>query len=167
MALSEKVSSELMAWEVYIGWTALCEEFSSPQDWARLEKAKWRKGELVFDELQKKLNIPPGDPFTVAKAIGDWFTKTGYAKIQIHKVSDTQIMYDMGDLIMLPILRSIRSRGFKVLAPEPSTTVFFAAFKKLCNMKAEDIPVPEELKASTPAGMGREMWRLTPLKKTK
>ena len=164
MAISKKIDAKFAAWEVCMAWQAFNEEFgNTPEGVARLEKCRWRKGELVFDELQKKLNIPPGDPFTVAKKIGDYLTETGYAKIEIHKISDTQIMYDMGDLIMLPILRSVRSRGFKVLAPEPSTTVFFAAFKKLCNVKAEDIPVPEDLQASTPEGMGREMWRLSPL----
>ena len=164
MAISEKVATELFVLEVQMTWLAFSQEFgNTPEELGRLEKCKWRKGELMFDELQKKLNIPTGDPFTVAKALGDYLTKTGYAKVEIHKVSDTQIRYDMGDVVMAPMVPIMRSRGRKV-GPEVSTALFFAAFKKLCNVKAEHIPVPDYLQVSIPEDMEREMWRLSPLK---
>ena len=164
MAYAEKIDSQFFAMEVLMGWLMFGEEFgNNPEELARLEKCKWRMGELVFDELQEKLKIPPGDPFTVAKTIGDYLTEIGYANIDIQKVSDTQIMYDMGDLVMVPVLRIARSRGLK-LTPEPSTTIFFAAFKKLCNVKAEHMAVPENLKASVPEGAEREMWLISPIK---
>ena len=162
MRQAERVETEYFNLEVMMSWLALNLEFSSPEELARLEKCKWRKGELMFDEIQEKLKIPPGDPFTVAKAIGDYLTKVGYAKVEIHKVSDTELWCDMGDLILLPMLPTVRSLGGK-MDPEPATTLFTAALKKLCNVKVEHVRTPEHLRASVPEGMNREVWHLSPL----
>lgn len=163
MPMSEWVDSQYFAKELILGWQAMNEEFgNTPDERARLEKCKWRAGELVFGEIQKKLNIPPGDPFTVAKALGDYLTEAGYANIRFHKVSDTEVLYDMGNLVMIPMLPVVRSMGIKVY-PGPSTVLFFAAFKKLCNVKAESLPLPDHLKEGVEEDMLREYWRFSPL----
>lgn len=163
MAYAERVDAQFAFKEVYLGWLWFSLEFgNNPEELARLEKCKWRTGELVFNEVQRKLDIPPGNPFTVAKSIGDYLTRVGYAKFQFMKVSDDEIVCDKTDLVVAPIMPLVRSRGIKV-SPQPSDTLFAAALKRLCNMKAESVPLPENLKASTPKGWEREMWRFSPL----
>ena len=159
MAMSEKIDSEFFALEAFMAWLALGQEFgNTPEELTRLEKCTLRKGELVFDELQKKLNIPPGDPFTVAKALGDYLTKIGYGKFKFYKVSDTEIMWDRADCVVSPVVPIVRSMGVKVV-PAPSDTLFLAAFKKLCSVKV----VEEYLEADLPKGVMRKLWRFSPL----
>ncbi|MBI4188437.1 MAG: hypothetical protein HY529_04425 [Chloroflexi bacterium] len=161
MATAKKVSTEFFNLQVIMAWLAFNQEFgNTPQDMVRLERCKQHTGELVFDELQKKMNIPTGAPFPVAKAIGDFLTESGYAKYKVHKVSDTEIMFDRADMVMDPM---VRNPLIKVL-PAPGDTLFLAAFRKLCNMKVEQIPLPESLRASIPQGMLRKLWRLSPIK---
>ena len=119
----------------------------------------------MFDELQKRLNIQPGDPFTVARAVAKWVTETGYCKVHLHKLSDTETMYGMADIAIKPVLDLVRSRGPAMkVEPASSHTLFFAAFKKLCNMKAEKVPESEQPQVSKPEGVQRwEMWHLSPL----
>ncbi|MBI4188818.1 MAG: hypothetical protein HY529_06395 [Chloroflexi bacterium] len=76
MAISATLDSQFACLEVYLSWTALCEEFNSPEEWKRIDKIKWLKGEEVYEALKDELKIPAGsDPFTVAKAVGDYLTK--------------------------------------------------------------------------------------------
>jgi hypothetical protein len=161
---NDKVDSELFATEVLMTWLALSEEFgNTPEELARLEKCRERKGELVFDQLQKKLQIPSGsDPFTIVKALGDYLTKIGYAKFEVHKVSDTELLRDWDGSIMQPVLPIARSQGIKVY-PAPSSVLFNVALKKLGNMKAERVEVPEHLRTGVTKGLEREMLRLSPI----
>ncbi|MBI4188845.1 MAG: hypothetical protein HY529_06530 [Chloroflexi bacterium] len=163
--MPDKVDSELFATEVLMTWLALSEEFgNNPQELARLEKCRERKGELVFDQLQKTLQIPSGsDPFTVVKTLAAYLTKAGFAKFEVRKVSDTEILRDWDGSIMKPVLPVVRSMGNKVF-PAPSSVVFNVALRKLCNMKAERVEVPEHLKAGVTKGLEREMLRLSPIK---
>ncbi|MBI2288438.1 MAG: hypothetical protein HYY41_02765 [Chloroflexi bacterium] len=166
MPENEKVDSLFFATEVLMTWLALSEEFgNTPEELARLEKCRERKGELVFDQLQKTLKIPAGsDPFTVVKTLGDYLTKIGFAKFEVQKVSDTELLRDWDGSIMRPILPIVRSLGNKVF-PAPSSVIFNTALRKLCNMKAERVEVPEHLKAGVTKGLEREMLRLSPIKK--
>src|SRR3972149_10386926 len=122
MPMSETVDAEFFRTELLMGWLAFSEEFgNTPEELAKLQRARLRAGEMVFDWLQKKitippgnpaapaLTIPPGDPFTVAKALGDYLTKIGYAKCEVRKVSDTEILYYMGDVVMRPMVSYVRS----------------------------------------------------------
>ncbi|MBI2287596.1 MAG: hypothetical protein HYY41_05565 [Chloroflexi bacterium] len=170
MAISETIDAEFASMLLYLAWTAVCEEFSSPEEWVRIDKIKWLKGEAVFDELQKELKIPAeSDPFTVAKAVGDYLTKIGYAKFKFIKVSDTEILYDRADMVPIPVVRRVRAMGMKVIAPEPSHATFVGALRRICNAQPEIIRAapPEWLKSGEPVpdDMGREMWRVSPISK--
>lgn len=165
---ADKVDAEYFALEVYLSWAAVCEEFTTPEERARLDKVKWHKGEMVFDEIKDELNLPPdADPFTVATAIADYFGRVGYAKFQFLKVSDDEMLYDRADMVTMPAVRKARSLGWKIIAPEPSHTLFAGALKKACNVEPEiiRIPPPEWLKSGEPVpdDMGREMWRIKPI----
>ncbi len=167
MAVAEKISTEFFCLQWCMAWLAMNEEFTStPEETARLEKALVRTADLVFAELQKRLNIPPGDPFTVAKAFGEFVTETGYVKARFYKVSDNEIIYGQPDQVLRPVLQAMRSRGQEMkVIPALSHLLFFAAFKKLCNMKTEKVPESEQPQVNLPEGFGPrpEFWRLSPL----
>lgn len=162
MAYAEKVDARYFAVELVLNWLALNQEFTTPEEQARLEKCVWRKGELIFNFIEEKLNIPPGsDPYTVAKTVADYITETGYCKLDIHKVSDTELYRDWwGGTVIRPMLLKTRPQGLKV-TPMPTPAILYAALKKLCNMKVETGEVPEDVKASLPEGVERQLWRLS------
>lgn len=163
MGYAERMDAKFCVKEVYLAWLMFSKEFGNdPGELARLEKVKARTGELVFDEIQRDLNIPSGNPFTVVASIGEYLTRSGYAKYKFQKISDTDVIFDSTDLVSGPIMPELRSRGLKV-SPTPSDVLFDAALKKLCNMTAEPIDVPAEIKASTPEGTKREVWRFSPI----
>lgn len=163
MSISEKVKSEFFNLEVGLAWLAFGEEFgNTPEEKARLDKAKWRKAEMLFDEVQKELKIPAGDPFTVTKAIGDYLTKIGYAKVEVQKLADDVVRYNGVDMIMIEMARYLNSQGIKVY-PQPSNSLFITALRKLCNVDAVDIPLSPEDRAKLPKNMYQRTWRLVPL----
>lgn len=164
MAYAETVDSRFFAVELVLNWLALNLEFSSPEEQARLDKCAQRKGELIFKFIEEKLNIPAGsDPYTVAKTVADYITKTGYCKVELHKVSDTEMYRDWWDgTVIRPMLQKYRPQGLKV-TPRPAPVLIFAALKKLCNMKVETVPISDEMKASLPEGVERQLWRLSPI----
>ena len=183
MAISDKVDSEFFVREIVFGWAAVSEEFGkNPEELARLQKCVERKGELFFEHLQLTLKIPPGDPLTVAKAIGDYLRKVGYASgAEYRMVSDTEMMSEVSDLPVPGITTEARKIGLipePSVLPAPSCWLVVAALKKLCNIKATKIPVPDHLKSGystfteyrefsdpkqAPPKIHQEMWRLSPL----
>ncbi|MDZ4230313.1 MAG: hypothetical protein U1B77_00670, partial [Dehalococcoidales bacterium] len=161
---AEQVDAEYFAMEVYLSWAAVCEEFSSPEEKERLQKAKWHKGELVFEEIKEELNLPPNpDALTVASAIADYFGRVGYAKFKFLKVSDDEILYDRTDMVTMPAVRKARSLGWPIIAPEPSHALYVGGLKLAAKAEPEiiRIPPPDWLKSGEPVpdDMGREMWR--------
>ena len=165
MAYAKEIDSQFFAKEVGMAWLVFSQEFgNTPEGLARLEKCRWRKGELIFDTLKEKLNIPPGsDPYTVAKTVADYITGTGYAKIEIHKVSDTELWHDRwGGSIVRPMFQKLRLQSIWV-SPRPADALLYAALKKLCNVKVETAPVPQEVQEGLPKGVERRLWRLSPL----
>ncbi|MDP3879349.1 MAG: hypothetical protein Q8Q07_03465 [Dehalococcoidales bacterium] len=160
MAYAETVDSRFFAVELVLNWLALNLEFTTPEERARLDKCVWRKGELIFQFIEDKLNIPPGsDPYTVAKIAADYITKTGYCKLDIHKVSDTEFYRDWWEgTVIRPMLLKYRPQGLKV-TPMPAPAILYAALKKRCNMKVETSPVTENV----PEGVERQLWKLSPI----
>ena len=164
--MERKVDADYFAREVYLSWAAISEEFGkNPEERARLDKCKYRKADIIFEHLQQTLKIPPGDPLTVAKAIGDYIVKAGYVtSAEYEMLSDTEIMSKLGDYAVRPVIMQARSMGLipePVVRPEHSCMLFVAAFKKLCNLKVEKVPVPDNLRA--PANIRQEVWRLSPV----
>ena len=164
--MERKIDADYFAREVYLSWAAISEEFGkTPEELARLDKCKYRKADIIFEHLQQTLKIPPGDPLTVAKALGDYIVKAGYAtSAEYEMLSDNEIMSKLGDIAVLPVITKARSLGLipePMVAPEPSCMLFVAALKKLCNLsKVEKVPVPDNLRA--PENIHQEIWHLVP-----
>ena len=168
MAVAQKIDADYFALEVDATWIVLNEMFgNTAAGRAKLDKVRWLKGEIVFDEIQKKLKIPPGDPVTVGKAISAYLLKVGSSKVQMHKISDNEFLYDMKRPVMAP-MHPMRDRRVSsqddYLRPLPAAALFRAAFKRLCNMKVDIIQVSDKMRATTLKGRAGALWRLSPIK---
>ncbi|MBI4187966.1 MAG: hypothetical protein HY529_02045 [Chloroflexi bacterium] len=163
-----KIDADYFALEVDATWIVLNEIFGNTvAGRAKLDKVRWLKGEIVFDEIQKKLKIPPGDPITVGKAISAYLLKVGSSDVRINKFSDNEILYDMQRPVMQPAHPMRDKRGISsddYLRPLPAAALFRAAFKRLCNMKVDIVPVSDKMRATTLKGKSGALWRLSPIK---
>ena len=165
MAMAKQIDPEYFALEVGATWIVLSEVIGNTAEGrAKLEECRRLKGEMVFDEIQKTLKIPPGDPYTVGKAISDYLLKVGSSDVQLHKLSDNEMLYEMKHAVMAPIHSLREALGNKnPLRPLPAAALFRAAFKKLCNMQVEIVPVSDEMRATTLKGKAGSLWRLSPI----
>ncbi|MBI4187818.1 MAG: hypothetical protein HY529_01280 [Chloroflexi bacterium] len=169
MAIAKKIDADYFALEVGATWIVLNQMFgNTAAGYAKLDKVRWLKGEIVFDEIQKKLKIPPGDPVTVGKAISAYLSKVGSSDVQLHKISDNEFLYAMKHPVMQPIhpLRGDNRPDFdkNQLLPLPAAALFRAALKRLCNMEVEVISVTDETRATKLKGKPGSLWRLSPIK---
>ncbi len=187
MALADNVATDWQRREIICSWIAFNLELGdSPEALETMRKVVDRKADLHIEHLLQTRNIPKGDPIIVCRHIADYLTESGYAEYQIGKMSDTIIYRDWKDCVEMPILPWAFQKGLKV-TPNPSTSLFHAALRRLCNLKAETIraasgdagrrEIPAEIQAHTPPGWTpsgaaqwqanqwyREYWRLSPLK---
>ncbi|MBI2979856.1 MAG: hypothetical protein HYY41_03405 [Chloroflexi bacterium] len=184
MALAQKIDTEWQRREIICAWISLNLELGdSPKALDTMRKLVDRKADLHLEHLLLTRKIPSSDPVTVCRHIADYLTESGYAKYQIGRASDTIIYRDWNDCVEMPILPWAYQKGLKV-TPNPSTSMFHAALRKLCNLKAETIrgdDLPKEVRALTPPGWTlswtgeggvkwhedqwtREYWLLSPLK---
>ncbi|MDP3878980.1 MAG: hypothetical protein Q8Q07_01575 [Dehalococcoidales bacterium] len=162
---TSKIDTEYFALEIGATWIALNELFGNTAEGrAKLEEARWLKGDLVFDEIQKQLNIPAGDPLTVGNAIADYLRRVGSSDTQLHKISDNEMVYEMKQAVMQSWFPMFDARHAQnPLRPLPAAALFRAAFKKLCNMKLDIITVSDEIRATTLKGKSGQLWRLSPI----
>ena len=161
MAMAKQIDPEYFALEVGATWIALSEVIGNTAEGrAKLEECRRLKGEMVFDEIQKTLKIPPGDPYTVGKAISDYLLKVGSSDVQLHKLSDNEMFYEMKLAIMEPILSQFSEKHLRAL---PAAALFTAAFKKLSNVQVEAVPVSDEMRATVLKGKRGPVWRLSPI----
>lgn len=165
MAMVKQIDPEYFALEIGLTWIVLSEVIGNTAEGrAKLEECRWLKGEMVFDEIQKKLKIPAGDPYTVGKAISDYLLKVGSSDVQLHKFSDNEMLYEMKQAVMTPIHSLRDALGNKnPLRPLPAAALFRAALKRLCNMQVEIVPVSDEMRATTLKGKAGSLWRLSPI----
>ncbi|MBI2979855.1 MAG: hypothetical protein HYY41_03400 [Chloroflexi bacterium] len=181
MPLADKIDADWQRREILCAWIAWQMEIGdSPKAVETMRRVVNRKADLHLNELLKTREIPSSDPVTVCRHIADYLTASGYAEYQIGKISDTILYRDWKNCVEMPLIPwAMKEMGLKV-TPNPSTSLFHAAIRKLCNMKAEiiwgdDIPknavalTPEEFKQDwrqewEEDRWGREFWRLSPLK---
>ena len=146
------VSVEFLNQELYAIYKAL-DQLIGERAW----DVVWRSGEVLFDDLEKGLDITETEPLAVMKKIGAWFERSGYVdKIEFRMVALDELEYDMYDPIIRASARRLISEG--AAAPHFSTALMFAALRKKCGLKAEMMGDPVLL----PNGAGRERWKLTP-----
>lgn len=166
MAVLKKIDPEYFALELEATWMVFNKVFGdTAEGQAKLDQCRWLKGEIVFDEIQKELKIPAGDPYTVGKAISDYLLRVGSSDVQLNKLSDNEMLYEMKQAVMAPIHSLRDALGNKnPLRPLPAAALFRAALKRLCNMQVEIVPVSDEMRATTLKGKAGSLWRLSPLK---
>lgn len=166
MAVTPKIDPGYFALEIGATWIVLNQVFGgTPEGRAKLEECRWLKGELVFDEIQKKLKIPAGNPYTVGKAIADYLRRVGSSDTELHRLSDTEMLYEMKHAVMepwFPVFDAHQTQN--PLRPLPAAALYRAAFKRLCNMKLDIVPVTDEMRATTLKGKAGQLWRLSPIK---
>ncbi|MDP3878988.1 MAG: hypothetical protein Q8Q07_01615 [Dehalococcoidales bacterium] len=169
MAELKKIDPEYFALELEATWMVFNKMFGdTPEGQAKLDQCRWLKGEMVFDEIQKELKIPPGDPYTVGQAISAYLLKVGSSDVRLNKFSDNEMLYEMKQAVMAPIHSLRESLGnTNPLRPLPAAALFRAALKKLCNVQVEIIPVSDEMRATKLGGRAGALWRLTPISQTK
>ena len=164
--MAGKMDPEYFALELEATWMAFNQMFGdTPEGRAKLEQCRELKGEIIFDEIQKTLKIPAGDPDTAGKAISKYLHDVGSSDVEMIKVSDNEFIYHMSRPAMGPI-HGLRDRvaDKNLLRPLPAAVLFRAALKRLCNMQVEVVPVSDEMRATTLKGMTGSLWRLSPIK---
>ena len=101
------VSVEFLNQELYAIYKAL-DQLIGERAW----DVVWRSGEVLFDDLEKGLDITEMEPLAVMKKIGAWFERSGYVdKIEFRMVAPDELEYDMYDPIIRPSARRLISEG--------------------------------------------------------
>lgn len=119
----------------------------------------WRSGEVLFDEIEPRLELGPGDdPFTAMQRLADYLTQVGYVEdIAVRPTSDCEWDYAMREPVILPGARQLLAEG--AVPAHISTTLMFALLKKRFRLRAEMVGEPD----LRDDGWATEHWRLEPL----
>jgi hypothetical protein len=117
----------------------------------------WASGDVLFEELERELDIKETEPLAVLEKICRWFERNGYAeRLECNLKEDGELEYDLyGPVIKPSALRLIREGA---APPHLSTALMFSALRKRCGLKAEMLGDPIVLE-----GGARERWRLSPI----
>lgn len=153
--MRKPINEEFVLTEVYAIYKAVSELFGE-KGWQVI----WRSGEIVFDELEKKLSFPKKEPLSVMKVLADYLADVGYvSKIEFRMIGDNVLEYDIyGPSFIRPAV--LRLKAENGVLPHWSTVVMVAALKRLCGVKAEtDATQPQLFK-----DFGRERWTLSKMK---
>lgn len=145
------VHADLVNLEAYAIYKAITELFGE-RGWEVI----WRSGEIVFDELQKELNLTETEPLALMQRLADWLVETGYIhRIDVSQPSGDELVYEMEGAVLRPAVLKLREA--KAVLPHWSTVVMAAALKKVCGIEVEvDAARPEILSPTR----SREMWKL-------
>ncbi|MBI2846783.1 MAG: hypothetical protein HYX82_02770 [Chloroflexi bacterium] len=153
--MRKRIDEDFVQMEVYAIYKAISELFGE-KGWQVI----WRSGEIVFDDLEKKLKFPDKDPLSVMKVLADYLADVGYvSKIEFRMVGDNVLEFDIyGPSFIRPSV--LRLKAEKGVLPHWSTVITVAALKKICGVKAEtDATAPQLFK-----DFGRERWVLSKIK---
>ncbi|MBI2980274.1 MAG: hypothetical protein HYY41_05575 [Chloroflexi bacterium] len=178
MPIANKLGMEWQRREILFAWIAWHKELGdSPKAIETIRRVVALKADLHLDHLVQTRPITSKDPVIVCRQVADYLTESGYAEFQIGRISDTIMYRDWKNCVEMPLIPwAQKEMGLKV-APSPSSTLFYAALRRFCKLKAESIPaekLPADVKALTPKGYvgqpwqedkwQRSYWRLSPLK---
>ena len=118
--------------EIYAIYRAIWENWGD-EAW----KVVWRAGEVLFDEIQERLNLSTNSPLEAMRGL-----------------AEDELEYEMVAPAILPGAERIIAEGG--VPAHISTSVMFAGLKKLFGLKAEMIGDPE----FTADGRAIEKWKL-------
>lgn len=150
----KKVDAEFLDLEVYAIYKAVTELFGD-RGW----DVVWRSGEIVFQELKRRLNITETEPIALLRRLGRYFEEVGYLKrMSIEALKEDEFLYDMYEVSIHEGIMKLRAEEANPVLAHFSTTVMFAALKDMCNMTAEITHLEVEGKGEE--AYGREKWKL-------
>jgi len=150
------VDAEFFDLEVYAMYKA-AHELLGERTWRMV----WRSGEIVFEELEGRLNVRGDDVLVAIKKIADYLQKVGYVKhIRVREVKEDEFEYEMKDSVIIRGTQRLIGEG--AVPAHISTTVMLAMLKKIFGLKATLIgePIFHE------DGRAVERWRLTRITET-
>ena len=153
--MRDSVSLEFFNAELYCIYTAMT-RLHGDKAWDIV----WLSGEILFEDVEKELNITETEPVAVLRKVGDWFARMGYvSRTDFIVIGENMLEYHLYDPLIIPAARRLIEEGSA--APHFSTSLMFAALKKKCGMGAEMIGDPTIL----PDRHAWEVWRLFKLEK--
>ena len=136
--------------EIYAIYRAIWENWGE-EAW----KVVWRAGEVLFDEIQDRLDLDTEAPLLAMQGLARYLIDVGYfADMIVRQTSDDELEYEMVAPAILPGAERIIAEGG--VPAHISTSVMFAGLKKLFGLKAEMIGDPE----FTADGRAIEKWKL-------
>ncbi|MGQ9618204.1 MAG: hypothetical protein ACUVUG_04485 [Candidatus Aminicenantia bacterium] len=114
----------------------------------------WRTGEIFSEELKEKLFPKRVETSEVAKMIAKYLRKAGYLKnAKIKPLSENEFEYWMKTPVIENCAFRLINEGF--VPPHISTSILFAFFKKILNVKLELVGNPQDKK-----GWIVERWKI-------
>ncbi len=138
--------------EIYAIYRAIWENWGD-EAW----KVVWRAGEVLFDEIHERLNLDTDLPLAAMQGLAEYLVDVGYfADMKVRQTAEDELEYEMVAPVILPGAERIIAEGG--VPAHISTSVMFAALKKLFGLKAEMIGEPE----FTDDGRAIERWHLFP-----
>jgi len=150
------VDAEFFDLEVYAMYKA-AHELLGERTWRMV----WRSGEIVFEELEGRLNVRGDDVLVAIKKIADYLQKVGYVKdIGVREVKEDEFEYEMKDSVIIRGTQRLIGEG--AVPAHISTTVMLAMLKKIFGLKATLIGEP----TFHEDGRAVERWRLTRITET-
>ena len=136
--------------EIYAIYRAIWENWGE-EAW----KVVWRAGEVLFDEIQDRLDLDTEAPLLAMQGLARYLIDVGYfADMIVRQTSDDELEYEMVAPAILPGAERIIAEGG--VPAHISTSVMFAGLKNLFGLKAEMIGDPE----FTADGRAIEKWKL-------
>jgi len=136
--------------EIYAVYRAIWEQWGD-QAW----KVVWRAGEVLFDEIQGRLQLDTRSPLATMQGLAHYLVQAGYlADMRVRQVAEDELEYEMVAPAILAGAERIIAEGG--VPAHISTALMFAALRKLFGLRAEMIGEPE----FTADGHAIERWKL-------
>jgi hypothetical protein len=133
MSMSTKrlLDAEFVNAEVYAIYKAIT-EVSGQDGW----KIMWRSGELMFDQIEPKLQFPSRDPLDVLRTVGEYLKQSGYFEgIELELLPGGVLEYQMYNTSTRPAAARLIQEN--AILPHWSTVVMVAALRKICGVEAK------------------------------
>jgi hypothetical protein len=153
--MSRPIDPAFFDLEIYAIYRAIWENWGD-QAW----KVVWRAGEVLFDEIQARLDLDTSSPLGTMQGLARYLVEAGYlADMQVRQVAEDELEYEMFQPAILPGAGRIIAEGG--VPAHISTALMFAGLKRLFGLRAEMIGEP----VFTADGRAIERWKLFNIKR--
>ena len=133
MTTTEKrlLDADFVNAEVYAIYKAIT-EVCGEEGW----KIMWRSGELMFEQIEPRLEFPSREPLDVMRTVGDYLKRSGYfEEIELELLPGGVLEYQMINTATRPAAQRLIEEN--AILPHWSTVVMVAALRKLCGVEAK------------------------------